>query len=79
MGRFRDGLLGCLCTLCDDLFAYLGAASSVIATLPRFHSLTDGFVLRGAVLVVSHDDGFLRRIVPDLVLELREGALTEIG
>ena len=34
---------------------------------------------RGAVLVVSHDDGFLRRIVPDLVLELREGALTEIG
>ena len=34
---------------------------------------------RGAVLVVSHDDGFLRRIVPDLVLELREGALTEVG
>lgn len=34
---------------------------------------------RGAVLVVSHDDGFLRRIAPDLVLELREGALTEIG
>ncbi|MCG7414897.1 ATP-binding cassette domain-containing protein [Microbacterium aurum] len=34
---------------------------------------------RGAVLVVSHDDGFLRRIAPDLVLELRDGALTEIG
>ncbi len=34
---------------------------------------------RGAVLVVSHDDGFLRRIVPDLVLELREGTLTEVG
>lgn len=34
---------------------------------------------RGAVLVVSHDDGFLRRIVPDLVLELRDGALTEVG
>ncbi|RZI96288.1 MAG: ABC-F family ATP-binding cassette domain-containing protein [Microbacterium sp.] len=34
---------------------------------------------RGAVLVVSHDDGFLRRIAPDLVLELREGVLHEKG
>jgi len=33
---------------------------------------------RGAVLVVSHDDGFLARIGPDLVLELREGVLTEM-
>ncbi len=32
---------------------------------------------RGAVLVVSHDDGFLRRIEPDLVLELRDGRLAE--
>jgi ATPase subunit of ABC transporter with duplicated ATPase domains len=32
---------------------------------------------RGAVLVVSHDDGFLARVAPDLVLELREGVLTE--
>ena len=33
---------------------------------------------RGAVLVVSHDDAFLERIVVDLVLELdRDGALTE--
>ncbi|MBF4561352.1 ABC-F family ATP-binding cassette domain-containing protein [Microbacterium sp. VKM Ac-2870] len=32
---------------------------------------------RGAVLVVSHDDGFLRSIDPDLVLELREGTLAE--
>ncbi|WP_434810709.1 ABC-F family ATP-binding cassette domain-containing protein [Microbacterium sp. bgisy189] len=31
---------------------------------------------RGAVLVVSHDDAFLARLEPDLVLELREGALT---
>lgn len=34
---------------------------------------------RGAVLVVSHDDGFLRRIGPDLVLELRDGRLAESG
>jgi len=32
---------------------------------------------RGAVLVVSHDDAFLARIAPDLVLELRDGMLTE--
>ena len=32
---------------------------------------------RGAVLVVSHDDAFLRRIAPDLVLELRDGRLRE--
>ena len=31
---------------------------------------------RGAVLVVSHDEGFLRRITPAVVLELREGTLT---
>ena len=34
---------------------------------------------RGAVVVVSHDDGFLGRIDPDLVLELREGVLTEVA
>ena len=33
---------------------------------------------RGGVLVVSHDDGFLRRIAPDLVLELRDGVLREL-
>lgn len=32
---------------------------------------------RGAVLVVSHDDGFLRRLAPHLVLELRDGVLSE--
>ena len=32
---------------------------------------------RGAVLVVSHDDAFLERLGPDLVLELREGSLSE--
>lgn len=32
---------------------------------------------RGAVLVVSHDDHFLSRLVPHLVLELRNGHLTE--
>ena len=32
---------------------------------------------RGAVLVVSHDDAFLRRLGADLVLELREGAVRE--
>ncbi|NYF16739.1 ATPase subunit of ABC transporter with duplicated ATPase domains [Microbacterium sp. AK009] len=32
---------------------------------------------RGAVLVVSHDDAFLRRLGVDLVLELREGRLEE--
>ena len=32
---------------------------------------------RGAVLVVSHDDAFLRRIAPNLVLELRDGRLRE--
>lgn len=32
---------------------------------------------RGAVLVVSHDEGFLERLQPDLVLELREGGLSE--
>ncbi len=31
----------------------------------------------GAVLVVSHDEEFLRRIGPDLTLELRDGVLTE--
>jgi len=35
-------------------------------------------VYRGAVLVVSHDEAFLRRLEPDLVLELRDGALTEV-
>ncbi|WP_336630660.1 MULTISPECIES: ATP-binding cassette domain-containing protein [unclassified Microbacterium] len=30
---------------------------------------------RGGVLVVSHDDAFLARIGPDLVLELRDGGL----
>ncbi|GAA1644463.1 ATP-binding cassette domain-containing protein [Microbacterium flavum] len=34
---------------------------------------------RGGVIVVSHDDGFLARLEPDLVLELRDGALTEGG
>jgi ATPase subunit of ABC transporter with duplicated ATPase domains len=34
---------------------------------------------RGAVLVVSHDDGFLERVAPQLTLELREGRLTERG
>lgn len=32
---------------------------------------------RGAVLVVSHDAAFLRRLAPSLVLELRDGTLTE--
>ena len=32
---------------------------------------------RGGVLVVSHDDAFLRRLEPDLVLELRDGQLAE--
>lgn len=32
---------------------------------------------RGGVLVVSHDDAFLARLEPDLVLELRDGALAE--
>ncbi|MGP9538866.1 ABC-F family ATP-binding cassette domain-containing protein [Brachybacterium sp. AOP43-C2-M15] len=32
---------------------------------------------RGAVLVVSHDHAFLRELAPDLVLELRNDALTE--
>ncbi|MFS0866325.1 ABC-F family ATP-binding cassette domain-containing protein [Microbacterium sp. 179-B 1A2 NHS] len=32
---------------------------------------------RGAVLVVSHDDGFLQRVEPDLTLELRDGVLVE--
>ncbi|QBR73762.1 ABC-F family ATP-binding cassette domain-containing protein [Microbacterium sediminis] len=32
---------------------------------------------RGAVLVVSHDDAFLRRLEPDLTLELRGGVLSE--
>ncbi|WP_029150137.1 ABC-F family ATP-binding cassette domain-containing protein [Microbacterium indicum] len=34
---------------------------------------------RGAVLIVSHDDAFLRRLAPDLVLELRDGGLAEAG
>ena len=33
---------------------------------------------RGGVLVVSHDDAFLARLDPSLVLELREGRLTEL-
>ncbi|GAB2516284.1 ATP-binding cassette domain-containing protein [Microbacterium petrolearium] len=33
---------------------------------------------RGAVLVVSHDDAFLRRLEPDLTLELRDGVLSEV-
>jgi ATPase subunit of ABC transporter with duplicated ATPase domains len=32
---------------------------------------------RGAVLIVSHDEAFLSRLAPDLVLELRDGALSE--
>ncbi|THE06443.1 ABC-F family ATP-binding cassette domain-containing protein, partial [Microbacterium oleivorans] len=32
---------------------------------------------RGAVLVVSHDEAFLRRVGPDLTLELSEGRMTE--
>ncbi|MGM1017957.1 MAG: ABC-F family ATP-binding cassette domain-containing protein [Actinomycetota bacterium] len=34
---------------------------------------------RGAVLVVSHDDGFLERLDLDLTLELADGTLTEQG
>ena len=33
---------------------------------------------RGAVLVVSHDQAFLDDLEPDLTLELREGALTQL-
>jgi ATPase subunit of ABC transporter with duplicated ATPase domains len=33
---------------------------------------------RGAVAVVSHDDGFLARLGLDLVLELRDGVLREV-
>ena len=33
---------------------------------------------RGAVLVVSHDDGFLARLAPTLMLELRDGRLSEV-
>ncbi|MFX8308837.1 AAA family ATPase, partial [Acinetobacter baumannii] len=33
---------------------------------------------RGAVVVVSHDDGFLARLGLDLVLELRDGVLREV-
>ena len=33
---------------------------------------------RGAVLIVSHDAAFLRRLAPDLTLELREGMLAEV-
>ncbi|MGZ0069061.1 ABC-F family ATP-binding cassette domain-containing protein [Microbacterium arborescens] len=33
---------------------------------------------RGAVLVVSHDDGFLARLAPSLTLELRDGRLSEV-
>lgn len=33
---------------------------------------------RGAVLVVSHDDAFLRRLSPQLTLELRAGRLTQL-
>lgn len=32
---------------------------------------------RGGVLVVSHDDAFLRRLAPSLVLELDHGVLRE--
>ena len=32
---------------------------------------------RGGVLVVSHDDAFLARLEPSLVLELRDGGLAE--
>ncbi|SBS73358.1 ABC-F family ATP-binding cassette domain-containing protein [uncultured Microbacterium sp.] len=34
---------------------------------------------RGAVLVVSHDDAFLRRLGVDLALELRSGSLSEVS
>ena len=33
---------------------------------------------RGAVLIVSHDDAFLRRLEPDLTLELRNATLTQL-
>ena len=33
---------------------------------------------RGGVLVVSHDEAFLRRIGPTLVLELSAGTLVEV-
>ena len=33
---------------------------------------------RGGVLVVSHDDAFLARLEPSLMLELREGRLAEV-
>ncbi|HJB62239.1 MAG TPA: ATP-binding cassette domain-containing protein [Candidatus Microbacterium pullistercoris] len=33
---------------------------------------------RGAVLIVSHDAAFLRRLAPDLTLELRDGVLEEL-
>ncbi|RAZ30620.1 ABC-F family ATP-binding cassette domain-containing protein [Microbacterium sp. SMR1] len=33
---------------------------------------------RGAMLVVSHDDGFLARLAPTLMLELRDGGLSEV-
>ena len=32
---------------------------------------------RGGVVVVSHDDAFLARLEPSLVLELRDGGLAE--
>ena len=34
---------------------------------------------RGGVLVVSHDEGFLGRLAPSVVLELREGIMHERG
>src|SRR5699024_6978763 len=33
---------------------------------------------RGAVLIVSHDAAFLRRLAPDLTLELRDGELSQV-
>lgn len=47
----------------------LATVDQLVAALAAF---------RGAVVLVSHDDGFLERIRPDLVLELREGMLTEM-
>ncbi|KXZ60271.1 putative ABC transporter ATP-binding protein YjjK [Microbacterium laevaniformans] len=47
----------------------LGTVDQLVAALAAF---------RGAVVLVSHDDGFLERIRPHLVLELREGVLTEM-
>ncbi|WP_261164667.1 ABC-F family ATP-binding cassette domain-containing protein [Microbacterium sp. Marseille-Q6965] len=48
----------------------IATAEQLLAALRAF---------RGAVLIVSHDDAFLRRLEPDLTLELRDGALAEVA